>query len=136
MDLNLLVERDPTADDTTFGVLYINGVPNCQTLEPTIRELPRLPTESAVEWVERWKIFGASAIPADKYEIELMPSPRFGNRLMPHLQYVADFVDIMVHPLNVVLETEGCIGVGVARGTMGGRRCSNRKWLLIRCCSA
>lgn len=121
MDLNFLLQRDPTAEGTTFGVLSINGVENCHTLEPPIRELERLPNETSVEWIERWKVFGASAIPADSYEIELMPSPRFGNRIMPHLQYVPAFVDIMIHPLNVVLETEGCIGVGVARGTLAGR---------------
>lgn len=121
MDLNLLLQRDPTADQTTFGILSINGVENCQTLEPPIRQLERLPMETAVEWVERWKVLGNSAIPADIYEIELMPSPRFGNRLMPHLQYVPGFTYIMLHPLNVVVETEGFIGVGVARGTMAGR---------------
>lgn len=121
MDLNLLLEREPTVYGTTFGTLYINGVQNCSTLEPPVRELARLANESAVEWVARWKVQDQTAIPADKYEIEILPSPKFGNRMMPHLQYVPDFMYVMVHPLNVVLETDGCVGVGIARGTIGGR---------------
>lgn len=118
--MELVLKRDPSAQQTTFGTLFVDGLQYCQTLEDEIRQLPQLPLETLVEWVERWKIGGRTAIPAGRYPIAVLPSPKFEFRVMPHLMNVPGFDYIMIHPLNVVIETLGCIGVGLKRGELNG----------------
>lgn len=111
--MNLELQRQPTADEATLGTLLIDGLYFCQTMEDAVREVPQNEGESDADWVKRWKQFGRTAIPARCYEVVLAASLHFGNRLMPHLKGVPGYDAIMIHPLNTVLQTEGCIGVGM-----------------------
>lgn len=99
-------------DYTTLGALFIDDVPYSKTLEDQTREVPQLDGESDETWVKRWKIYGCTAIPARTYKVLLLRSPRFGNRLMPHIADVPGYTNVMIHPLNTALQSEGCIGVG------------------------
>lgn len=98
MRLRLL--REPSKDGATLGVLFVNGVFQCWTLEDEIRDQ---------------KIPGETAIPAGVYDVKLTHSPRFG-RVLPEIMNVPNFTGVRIHPLNRSSETEGCIGVGELRG--------------------
>ena len=94
--------REPTqTNHTTLGVLFINGVFQCWTLEDAIREE---------------KVAGETCIPPGTYEIDLHPSARF-TRELPLLKFVPNFTGILIHPGNDISDTSGCILVGMNRGT-------------------
>src|SRR5690242_10455355 len=68
---------------STISRLLVDGMVECYTLEDTVREQPGQPVSS-------WKIPGSTAIPSGTFEVQLLPSARFG-RIMPHLVNVPGF---------------------------------------------
>jgi hypothetical protein len=105
MDLRLI--REPSIRGATFGVLFKDGHFFSFTLEDQVREVPG-------RRVDEWKVPGQTAIPAGRYRVTMTPSLRFG-RPLPLLSAVPGFAGVRIHPLNTIEETEGCIGVGLAR---------------------
>jgi hypothetical protein len=121
--MELLLQRETSTDKSTPGVLYIDGVRECFTLEDVVREQPLVP-------IAQWKIPGQTAIPAATYGVIIDASQRFG-RLMPHVidlpgqnflnqaealsNSIAGFVGIRIHPGNTAADTEGCILLGRVR---------------------
>lgn len=108
MIMELKVDRRWPKQDYTIGILYIDGVRFCETLEDTVRP-------AGV------KIPGKTAIPAGRYRLRMdTVSPRFKDRswakryngIVPRLEGVPDYVGVLIHPLNKAEETDGCIGVG------------------------
>jgi hypothetical protein len=107
-----------TTDGPTMGQLIADGV-TYQTLEPPWKDnAPRV-----------------SCIPPGTYPVILAWSPKF-LRKMPLLGAVPDRSSILIHALNGVEETEGCIGIGLARAgkdqlAYGARVASDRfnAWL-------
>jgi len=106
--MNLELRRIQMSENSTTGVLLIEDVRQCYTLEDKVREIPELP-------VERWKVPGKTAIPKGKYAVILTMSARFG-RVLPLLVDVPGFAGIRIHPGNTAADTEGCILVGRTRG--------------------
>lgn len=94
--MNLVLQRKPTEQETTFGQLFIDGTVECQTLEDAIREI---------------KITGATCIPAGRYRISLENSPRFGPETLT-INDVPDFTGVRIHGGNDKDDTEGCVIVG------------------------
>lgn len=86
----------------TIGKLGSGGVFLAYTLEDAVREGPKVP--------------GATAIPAGEYEVEVTHSPKFKERL-PLLKDVPGFTGIRIHTGNTISDTEGCIIVGLRRGS-------------------
>lgn len=105
--MELLVQREPSINGTTFGKLYVNGHYQCETLEDQIREVPYRP-------VSEWKVDGATAIPAGLYHVAITFSNRF-QRDMPLVEGVEGFSGIRIHPGNTSADTAGCLLVGTAR---------------------
>ena len=102
--MNLELRRHPSSANSTIGLLYIENVFECFTLEDIVREVPGEPIES-------WKVPGKTAIPAGRYRITITPSMRF-KRDLPLLNDVPGFKGVRIHTGNTSEDTEGCILVG------------------------
>ena len=98
MELTLL--REPTCEGFTRGQLFIDGVPECYTIEDQVRDV---------------KIPGETAIPAGRYRVVLTHSPRF-KKVLPELLKVPGYTGIRIHAGNDASHTEGCILVGQRQG--------------------
>ena len=94
--MNLRLLRKTFTEESTIGVLSINGATECFTLEDKVRAV---------------KIAGKTAIPSGIYEVVITFSDRF-QRPLPLLLNVPNFAGIRIHPGNTAANTEGCILVG------------------------
>lgn len=83
-------------DESTIGELEY-GSTKIYSLEDPVRSGP--------------KQYGATAIPAGKYEVQITYSPAF-RKFMPILIGVKGFTGIRIHSGNESLDTKGCILVG------------------------
>ena len=102
----------------TIGKLYVDGVPFCDTLEPTDRGLT---SSMTLDEIKSIKVNGKTAIPTGIYHVDLNSvSPRFKARSwakiyggrVPRLQGVRGFSAVLIHVGNSAADTEGCILVG------------------------
>ena len=116
-------EGELTFDDgtgSTFPVLYTLELPNKDGLP-------------------------GSCIPAGTYPVILAPSPKFSlsndpwvlrySSVMPHIIQIPDRTLIMIHWLNTVIETDGCVGVGLSRAENfigSSRKAFEMLWDLIQ----
>lgn len=108
--MNLIVTRDIKTDTFAAGVLSIDGVFQCWTLEDTDRGLTNAECNR--------KVWGKTAIPAGCYEVVINFSARF-KKYMPLLLTVPCFEGIRIHAGNTVEQTDGCILVGKERSSSG-----------------
>ena len=92
--MKLTVTRHIITPNSTIGMLDVDGVFQCYTLEPPL----------------------AAAIPDGTYPLKLLPSPHF-MRPMPHVCDVPGHTEIELHPGNFPKDTKGCTLVGMERGT-------------------
>lgn len=98
----LFVQREKGEEKATMGKLYIDGEYFAHTMEPKY-------VNPGV------KIMGQTATPAGQYFLMMRQSPNFG-RILPMIMNVPNFSFVLLHALNRVHETQGCIGVGFQRG--------------------
>ena len=98
----LTVKRLWPSFSCVIGQLFIDGVPECYTLEDTVRP-------------DGEKIPGKTAIPEGTYRLILSESKRFCREL-PLLLDVPGFTGIRIHAGNTCEDTAGCILVGTTRG--------------------
>ena len=101
--MNLRVIREPSTVAATMGILLIDGVFTCWTLEDVVRPV---------------KIPGETAIPAGRYDVRLSLSQRF-QKVLPELLSVPGYSGIRVHAGNGAGDTQGCVLVGRKRTTNG-----------------
>ena len=129
--MRLLIDRRWKKSTYTIGILYIDGVRFCETLEDADRGLQQ---KESVYSILSKKIYGETAIPTGSYTIRMdVVSPKYeavswyrqltGGR-MPRLSYVPGFEGVLIHPGNTPLDTLGCILVG--RNTIKGQVTSSR----------
>lgn len=126
--MEIKVKRIFKGDDYTIGNMYINGGYFCNTLEDKVRNIPK-----------EVKVFGKTAIPAGKYEIDMNSiSPKFQNRswakkykgIVPRLKNVPYFSGVLIHPGNTAVDTDGCILVG--ENTQVGKVLNSQKyWFML-----
>lgn len=100
--MELTLNRIFLGSSATIGELLINDKHLCDTLEDRVRP-------------EGEKVYGKTAIPEGKYEIELTHSPRF-KKILPEILNVPNFSGIRIHTGNSSKDTEGCILVGTWDG--------------------
>lgn len=107
-DRVLNLERKIFTDESTIGELkWDDGTRECDTLEDSCRRDKN--SDGKLQKVE--KVYGATAIPAGRYEIKMQDSSHY-KRKMPFLQNVPYFDGIMIHWGNWAKDTFGCILVG------------------------
>lgn len=99
--MNLALERFPSSGDHTRGYLFVDGIRQCFTCEDVIREVPGVP-------VEKWKVYGKTAIPQGRYRVVITMSQRF-KRELPLLLDVPGYSGIRIHIGNTAADTDGCI---------------------------
>ena len=97
--MHLRVIREPSTAAATLGILLIDGVFACWTLEDVVRPV---------------KIPGETAIPAVRYAVRLSLSQRF-QKLLPEVLDVPGFTGIRIHAGNTRKDTAGCLLVGRVR---------------------
>lgn len=115
--MRITVKRIHIMPGYTVGEIAIDGKKMGFTLEDEVREKPGQP-------VQKWKVAGATAIPAGEYPVQVTMSNRF-KRLLPLLLDVPGFTGVRIHPGNSSGDTEGCILVGTTWG--GGDWISNSR---------
>ena len=98
--MELKLKRDEWGLIDTPGTLTVNGIYECRTLEDPVRE-------DAFRPVAEWKIKTATAIPAGRFQLGLVNSPKFGENTIAILD-VPGFVDIRIHGGNDEVDTDGC----------------------------
>jgi hypothetical protein len=109
--MKLDVIRTQFGKDATNGLLFIDGVFECYTLEDEVREV---------------KVMHETCIPEGEYEIKLRAEGGFHSRYLKRygadwhkgmlwLQDVPNFTWILIHTLNDSTQTSGCLGVGSAQ---------------------
>jgi hypothetical protein len=105
--MELLLQREPSKDDTTLGELFLeSGAHFCYTLEDQVRvDDPSTPENEGA------KVYGKTAIPAGRYKITITMSAKFG-KLMMLVNDVPGFTGIRIHSGNDAEDTLGCILVG------------------------
>ena len=118
--MKLRVERRWPKATYTIGRLYVDGVYFCNTLEDTDRGLNKFMREDEIK---RLKVYGETAIPKGTYMVDLNTvSPKYKavkffddlcGGMMPRLQNVPGFSAILIHTGNTVLDTRGCVLVGL-----------------------
>jgi hypothetical protein len=99
--VRIRVIREPSRDGATLGVLFVDNVFQCFTLEDEIREQ---------------KVPGLTAIPAGTYPVVLTMSARF-KKVLPELKNVRNYSGVRIHSGNTAKDTEGCLLVGQTRGS-------------------
>ena len=99
--MHLRVIREPSTVAATMGLLLIDGVFTCWTLEDVVRAV---------------KIPGETAIPAGRYDVRLSFSQRF-QKTLPELLAVPGFTGIRIHAGNTQADTAGCLLVGRIRAS-------------------
>ena len=106
--MKLTVVRTQFGADATNGLLFINGIFECFTLEDEVRDV---------------KVHSETAIPLGEYEIKLRTvggfhakyTERYGaafHKGMLELQDVPNFQYILIHTGNTDQHTAGCLLVG------------------------
>lgn len=86
----------------TIGHLYLDGVYQCDTLEPRWRDYAN----------GEEKVAGESAIPEGTYPMIMRSGGRHGFTV-PQLCGVPNFTAVQIHPGNTWKDTSGCILVGL-----------------------
>ncbi len=102
---NIEIKRVECSEVATVGVLMVDGVCVCWTLEEP--------------WRDNRK--DVSCIPEGRYPLELEYSPSKKQKLWT-IKNVPDRTYVRIHTGNTVLDTKGCPLTGSKPGILDGRR--------------
>lgn len=116
--MELTLHRKWKKNGYSIGLLYVNGVYLCDTLEDTDRGLDQSMTTKEIQ--ER-KVYCETAIPYGRYEITMkVQSPKYKTYkqyqkckgYLPRLKYVKGYEGVLMHIGNYPKDSCGCILVG------------------------
>jgi hypothetical protein len=113
MHNKIKVERIYNCDTYCIGKLYVNDIYICDTIEDTVRDLPKScpNTAKGKECKCKEKIKGKTAIPAGHYKVLFKYSPKYQQNML-RIENVNHFLGILIHSGNTAVHTIGCIIVG------------------------
>jgi hypothetical protein len=114
-DMELQLKREIFTDESTIGTLTIDGKFECYILEDKDRGINNTLT---LEQIMRVKVYGKTAIPYGRYEVDWTMSARF-KVMMPILLNVVGWSGIRIHKGNTEIDSLGCL-------LCGTRKLSNR----------
>jgi hypothetical protein len=114
-DMELQLKREIFTDESTIGTLTIDGKFECYILEDKDRGINNTLT---LEQILRVKVYGKTAIPYGRYEVDWTMSARF-KVFMPILLNVKGYAGIRIHKGNTEIDSLGCL-------LCGTRKLSNR----------
>ena len=114
--MKLTLYRKYKKDTYTIGILYVDGVYFCETVEDRDRGLKQTDSLSKIKSV---KVYGETAIPTGTYTIRMdIVSPKYSavafykqlcGGKMPRIMDVPGFDGILIHPGNTALDSYGCV---------------------------
>ena len=117
--MKLRLERRWKKATYVIGVLFIDGIRYCETLEDADRGLKQT---DALPYIKSRKVAGETAIPSGTYGVAMnVTSPKYAavtwywnfcRGKMPRLLNVPGFDGILIHPGSDALSTRGCLLVG------------------------
>ena len=118
--MHINIHRQTKTSACTLGIMDINGIFECYTLEGTDLGLKQ---EMPLSEITSLKVNGHTAIPAGIYEVTIDFSEHFGKAL-PHILNVSGFENIRIHNGNTEKQMEGCIllGTDIDNNTIGNTR--------------
>ena len=129
--MELRIERKWCKATYTIGILYIDGIRFCETLEDKDRDLTQ---QDSLDQIRSIKVYGETAIPRGIYRVAMdILSAKYAavawfkklcDGKMPRLPEVPGFDGVLIHPGNTALDTKGCILVG--RNTKAGQLTNSR----------
>ena len=119
--MNLKVFRVTEAKNSTEGILSINDMTECYTLEDKDRHL-----EDGGK-----KVYGKTAIPRGTYKVTISRSNKFKKDLI-EIHDVPNFTGVRIHTGNNSEDSHGCILVGSTNDVLdddwiGGSRIAYNK---------
>jgi hypothetical protein len=112
-DMELQLKREIFTDISTIGSLTIDGKFECYILEDKDRGINNTLT---LEQIMRVKVYGKTAIPYGRYEIDWTMSARF-KKMMPILLNVIGWSGIRIHKGNTEIDSLGCLLCGTRKIT-------------------
>jgi hypothetical protein len=112
-DMELQLKREIFTDISTIGTLTIDGKFECYILEDKDRGINNTLT---LEQILRVKVYGKTAIPYGRYEVDWTMSARF-KKMMPILLNVIGWSGIRIHSGNSELDSLGCLLCGTRKIT-------------------
>lgn len=115
--MKLKLERRYKKSTYTIGILYVNGVRFCETIEDRDRGLS---SDMPLSEIMAKKVYGVTAIPTGTYKVVLSVSPKFKDKswaakhggLVPEILNVPGFSGVRIHPGTDESSTSGCLIVG------------------------
>lgn len=115
--MKLKLERRYKKATYTIGILYVNGVRFCETIEDRDRGLS---SDMPLSEIMSKKVYGVTAIPTGTYKVVLSVSPKFKDKswaakhggLLPEILNVKCYSGVRLHVGNSPKDSLGCILVG------------------------
>lgn len=118
--MDITLKRIAKKQSYTIGKLYVDGKYVCDTIEDTDRGLDQ---KQDLEYIQRNKKYGITAIPTGKYEVLMdVKSPKYStinfykinanNGCVPRLKNVPGWDGVLIHCGNTAENSLGCIIVG------------------------
>lgn len=132
--MKLKLQRYLFAKDYTMGLLFIDDIYFCDTIEDKYRG----------QDLSQTKVAGETCIPYGVYTVEINFSPKY-KKNMPQILDVPYFTGVRIHSGNSAKDSFGCVIVGVksnngevleSRKTYNElmRRLENSKYIKIDIC--
>lgn len=112
--MKLILQRYLFAEDYTMGLLFIDGVYFCDTIEDKFRGND----------LSKTKVYGETCIPYGVYDVKITYSARH-KKNMPQIMNVPYFEGIRFDVANTAKDVLGCVAIGIK--SENGRVLQSRK---------